>query len=329
MKYLASILVLFAAPLIAQIGGNPLTGGGGGGGVTTFNARTGDVLPATNDYSFAQISGQISPSQQPATTMQAVGTRTANNMLKWVTSNTAADSSLSDNGTAITTTEPITAPTFTGALAGNATTATTATNLPGGLLGSIPYQSSASTTAMLAGSTSSAIAVLTQTGTGSLSTAPNWNAATGTGLAVFNASPTLTGTANVGAVSATGQFTTALGFTSNRATGTAPIIVTSVTPVANLVVAKHPLEQYCGTTTTCSATAQTNGQMVYGSVVLVAGSAVITGISPAFADTNYSCTGSIKAGATIADGFSIANTSTSSITITGVGTDTISYICVR
>jgi hypothetical protein len=102
-----------------------------------------------------------------------------------------------------------------------------------------------------------------------------------------------------------------------------------VTPVANLVVAKHPLEQYCGTTGTCTATAQTSGQIVYGSVALIGGSVVVTGISPAFADTNYSCTGSIKSGATIADGFSIANTSTSSITITGVGADVISYMCVR
>lgn len=308
------LLMAGSSSLICQII-NP--GGGSGGGVTTFNARTGDVLPAVNDYSFAQLSGQISVSQQPATTVQAVGTRTANNMLKWVTSNTAADSALTDNGTTITSSEPITASTFTGALAGNATTATTATNLPGGLLGSMPYQSAGGATAMLAGSTSSAIAVLTQTGTGSLSTAPNWNATTGTGLVVMSASPTLTGAV------------TAARFTSNQATGTAPFTITSTTPVANLVVAKHPLEQYCGTTTTCSATAQTGGQMVYGSVALVAGSAVVTGISPAFADTNYSCSGSIKAGATIADGFSIANTSTSSITITGVGTDTISYICVR
>src|SRR5882762_4560881 len=181
-----------SSSLIAQIS-PPYPSGGSGGGVTTFNARTGDVLPATNDYSFAQLSGQISPSQQPATTMQAVGTRTANNMLKWVTSNTAADSSLSDNGTTITTTEPITAPTFTGALSGNATTATTATNLPGGLLGSIPYQSAAATTAMLAGSTSSAIAVLTQTGTGTISAIPQWNATTGTGLIAMSANPTFTG----------------------------------------------------------------------------------------------------------------------------------------
>jgi len=160
---------------------------------------------------FTQIGGTASIAQLPATVIQTVGTATANVILKRTTSNTATDSSLTDNGTTITTTESITAPSFIG-------TATTATNLPGGLLGSMPYQSAPGTTAMLAGSTSSAIAVLTQTGTGSLSTAPNWNAATGTGLAAFGTAPTLTnpvitgGSINntpIGATTrSTGQFTT-------------------------------------------------------------------------------------------------------------------------
>lgn len=360
---------------------------------------------------FTQLGGSASIAQLPATVVQTVGTATANVILKRTTSNTATDSSLTDNGTTITTSESITAPTFTGALAGNAstattstnlsggflgsipyqsavdtttslagnitttskvltqvgngtvsaapawttptgtgtpvysasptltgtvtaptfsgalsgnattatsaTTATTATNLPGGLLGAIPYQSAVGATTLLAGSTSSALVILTETGNGTISAAPQWNATTGTGSVVMSASPTLTGAV------------TAARFTSNQATGTAPFTITSTTPVTNLVVSKHPLEQYCGTTTTCSATAQTGGQIVYGSVALVAGSAVVTGISPAFADTNYSCTGSIKSGTTIADGFFIANTSVSSITITGVGTDVISYVCIR
>ncbi len=57
---------------------------------------------------------------------------------------------------------------------GNASTATKATNIAGGALGSIPYQSAANTTALLAGSTSSQLAILTQTGTGSASAAPAW-----------------------------------------------------------------------------------------------------------------------------------------------------------
>lgn len=97
---------------------------------------------------------------------------------------------------------------ITGALVGNATTATTATNDSGGALGSMPYQTAPGTTAQLTGSTSSAIAVLTQTGTGSVSAAPNWNATTGTGLAVFNAAPTISGTATFsGAISLAGTIT--------------------------------------------------------------------------------------------------------------------------
>lgn len=47
----------------------------------------------------------------------------------------------------------LTTTTFTGALAGNATTSTTATNLAGGSGGTVPYQSAAGTTAMLANGT--------------------------------------------------------------------------------------------------------------------------------------------------------------------------------
>lgn len=231
-----------------------------------------------------------------------------------------------------------TANSFVGPLTGNAstaTTATTATNLAcGTLLGDLPYFSAAATIACLPGSITSTTKVLIQTGNGTISAAPSWGAVIGTGSPVFSTSPTITtptlsGLTNSGAITANGALTTNLSLVSTRATGTAPLTITSVTPVANMVVAKHPTELYCGTAAACTAVAQTGGQIVYGSVTLSGGSAVITGISPAFADTNYSCTGSIKSGTTIADGFSIANTSVSSITITGVGTDVIAYTCVR
>jgi len=66
---------------------------------------------------------------------------------------------------------------------------------------------------------------------------------------------------------------------STVATGTAPLAVTSTTPVANMVVAKHPTVQYCGITGTCSATAQTNGQIVFGSAVLNGGTPATVTIS--------------------------------------------------
>lgn len=313
----APLILLMAgcSSLISQII-NP--GGGSGGGVTTFNARTGDVLPAVNDYSFAQLSGQISVSQQPATTVQAVGTRTANNMLKWVTSNTAANSSLVDDGSSITTIENITAPNFIGSLNGTASQSLFTSDLLGGTaLGDVPYQNAVNDTVFLTGRTASTMGILGQIGNGTISAAPAWIGTTGTGTVVLSISPTGTGMATWARLAL------------NQATGTSPMTITSTTPVTNLTVANHPKEQYCGTGTTCTATPAVNGQIVYGVVTLSGGSAIITGISPAFPDLLYSCTGSIKAGALITDGFSIANTSTSSITITGVGTDTISYICVR
>lgn len=41
------------------------SGGGGGSGVSSFNTRTGAVVSAANDYSFAQLSGVLSSSQVP------------------------------------------------------------------------------------------------------------------------------------------------------------------------------------------------------------------------------------------------------------------------
>lgn len=43
-------------------------GGSGTAGVTTFNGRNGAVVPATNDYSFAQLSGTAAKAQIPAVT---------------------------------------------------------------------------------------------------------------------------------------------------------------------------------------------------------------------------------------------------------------------
>ena len=43
------------------------TAGTSGGGVTSFSGRSGAVTPAANDYSFAQLSGQATNAQLPAT----------------------------------------------------------------------------------------------------------------------------------------------------------------------------------------------------------------------------------------------------------------------
>jgi hypothetical protein len=89
---------------------------------------------------------------------------------------------------------------------------------------------------------------------------------------------------------------------------------------------------FCGTTTACSATAKPLTHFVFGTVALSSASpstAVVTGIAPAFTSTStYNCT--VTNETTAADGLKVANTSSSSITITGPNTvtDTVSYICV-
>lgn len=202
--------------------------------------------------------------------------------------------------------------------AGSATTATTASALACGTnLGDIAYFSAASTMACLPGRTASTQGILGQIGNGTISAAPAWLATTGTGSVVLSISPIGTGMATWARLAL------------NQANGTSPMTITSSTPVANLTASNHPKEQYCGTTTTCTATPAINGQVVYGSVTLTGSPSVITGFSPAFADALYSCSGSIRSGGAITDGFTIANTSASSITITGVSGDVISYTCIR
>lgn len=68
----------------------------------------------------------------------------------------------------------------------SATSATTATNLASGVLGSLPYQSAAGTTALLSPNTSATKQVLTQTGTGSAGAAPSWGSLTNSDVGLGN-----------------------------------------------------------------------------------------------------------------------------------------------
>ncbi len=115
--------------------------------------------------------------------------------------------------------------------------------------------------------------------------------------------------------------------TSTVPTGAAPFSVSSTTPVANLTLSNHPKVQNCGTLPTCSAAVETGGQIVFGSVTLMDGTATVSGISPAFSSpTSFQCTASDK---TIAvNSANAVPASGSSILVRGAGKDVISYICV-
>lgn len=120
--------------------------------------------------------------------------------------------------------------------------------------------------------------------------------------------------------------------TSTLATGTAPLVVASTTPVANLTLSQHAKMQACGTTSTCAATVQTTSQIVQGSAALVSGTpstVTITGISPAFTSTaTYNCTAT-EVTNPVNNLLSVTKVSGSSITITGPNTltDVVSYLC--
>jgi hypothetical protein len=117
---------------------------------------------------------------------------------------------------------------------------------------------------------------------------------------------------------------------STLPTGLPPIVVASTTPVANLTLTNHPTVQTCGGTSTCSHTQVGTSQIIWGVAPLVSGSpstVTISGFSPAYTSTtSFICT----TGSSAAISLGVANTSPSSITITGPNTvtNTVNFICV-
>jgi formylmethanofuran dehydrogenase subunit D len=107
------VLTLTSAPANTVLSNS--TGSTAAPTYTTTPAFTGSSITGLN---FTQLGGAATIAQLPATTVNAAGTVSANNVLKWVTSNTATNSSLADSGTAITTSEPITASAFNGSAIG-------------------------------------------------------------------------------------------------------------------------------------------------------------------------------------------------------------------
>jgi hypothetical protein len=81
----------------------------------------------------------------------------------------------------------------------------------------------------------------------------------------------------------------------------------------------------CGTTTTCSNTAQSSPRVVWGTVTLSSGTATVGSMTAWTSTTSFVCTPNDT---TTAGGAKITNTSTSSITIAGGTSDVVNYVCV-
>lgn len=150
--------------------------------------------------------------------------------------------------------------------------------------------------------------------------------------AVTNAAQTFSGLQTFSNGIATTTLSASGQITSTLASGTAPLVIASTTTVPNLTLSNHAQMQFCGTTVSCSHTALTTSQVVFGTAPLSSGTpstAVITGISPAFTSaTSYKCLASDVT--TITNNVVVVTYSSgSSFTINGpaTNTDTVEYIC--
>lgn len=117
--------------------------------------------------------------------------------------------------------------------------------------------------------------------------------------------------------------------TSTLGTGTAPLVIASTTPVANLTVSNHPTFQDCGTTTTCANTQKTAATEVIGRVSFPTATTVTVTSLPFTSATSYNC---VAQDVTTAAGVINATTYTSGASVTftetgGVNTDAIRYQC--
>jgi hypothetical protein len=111
--------------------------------------------------------------------------------------------------------------------------------------------------------------------------------------------------------------------TSTVASGTAPFVVTSTTRVANLTTGGNPVSVLCGTSTTCSKTLQASAYLVHGLVTLSSGSATVSSLP--FSGTTWTCTTSDNTTAT--NGSNMKEATATTGTVTGTGSDVISYQC--
>ena len=286
---LTSTVATGTAPLVVtsttpvanlSIGGNAAT-------VTTNANLTGDVTSSGNATTIAADAvtsakikdGEIVNADLSASAAIA-DTKLATIATSGKVSNSATTATDANTASAIVSRDTngnFTAGTITANLTG---LASKATNLNGGSLGDIAYQSAANTSSFLSGNTSATKKFLTQTGTGSAAVAPAWGTVgtaditdlganvatflatpssinlfnamtnkTGTGSLVFNTSPTLV-TPTLGVATATSVAFS--GATSGTATIAAP--ATAGTTTITLPGASGTLATLAGTETLTNKT---------------------------------------------------------------------------
>ncbi len=197
---------------ISANGGTPVeiaTGSGGGGAVSSVFGRTGTVTATSGDYSVAQVTG-AAPLAAPTFTgtvtepVPTLPSQTANYFFAGPAGSAGAPSFRAIVAGDV--------PTLNQSTTGNASTATTSTNVAGGAVGSIPYQTGAGATGMLAGNTAATDLVVTSTGTGSAAVAPTLKNAPALSAANMTVFPNIVASVSPAGSLASGDYEKATGF---------------------------------------------------------------------------------------------------------------------
>jgi hypothetical protein len=179
--------------------------------------------------------------------------------------------------------------------AASATTATTSTNIAGGVTGSLPYQNGSGTTALLAGNTAATDQVLVSHGTGSAAQAPTLSNAPALSAANMTAFPTLNQSTTGNSATATalastpvlcliaGQVPTGV-LANGNATGCAALLASQVTNAFSTAAA-NSLGAFAETMTDITTPANPSA----GATKFYSKAGALCSLSPAGAET---CTGS-------------------------------------
>jgi hypothetical protein len=238
---------------------------------TTFNNKGSGTVTSASVVSANGFAGTVAT----ATTTPAITISTSiTGVLKGNGTAISAATAGTDYsaGTSANTTGLVYSTTTTGALttataaqivaAIGSTAVTNATNLAGGTVGAVHYQSAASTSAFLTGNTTTTPQFVTSTGTGTVAQAPTLTGSTGTGNVVLATSPTLV-TPTLGVASAT---------SINKVTVTAPATGSTLTLVDGSTLATSG-----AFSTTLTATATTNVTLpTTGTLATLAGTETFT-----------------------------------------------------
>jgi hypothetical protein len=178
--------------------------------VPSIFGRTGTVTAQSGDYTVSQITG-AAPSASP------IFTGTVTEPVPTLPSQGANTFFAAPSGSAGV-------PSFRAIAASdiptlNQNTTGSAASVSGGAAGSIPYQSGAGTTAMLAGNTAASDQVLTSTGTGSAAQAPTLKNAPALSAANMTSFPNTVAAVSPAGSLATGDYVKATGFATTTDSG--------------------------------------------------------------------------------------------------------------